>query len=92
MAEPLTDDRLDAILASLAADLEVPGVGSLDIASITVQAADDRRRTSRPSVATPRRILAAAAVLVGVLVGVVLTVAPAREAVARWFGLDVERD
>lgn len=76
MAEPWTDDRLDAALFALADQLDVPGGGDLAIPG---------RRRSRSIV------WLAAAIVVGVVAGVV-AVAPAREAVARWLGVRIERD
>jgi hypothetical protein len=71
MAEAWTDERLDAVLLSLGAELEVPAFPA--------------RRASR------RWVLVAAAVVLVVVAGV-LVIAPARDTVARWFGLEVRRD
>ena len=78
MADAWTDDRLDAALFALADVLDVPS--------------DERLVVARPT-ARPRRrwpLLVAAAVVL-VVVGVV-AIAPARDTVARWFGVRVERD
>jgi len=71
-----TDARLDAALASLADALDVPEAA----------APAPRRRPRRRRVAV---LLAAAAAAVVVLV---VAVPPARDTVARWFGVRVERD
>ncbi len=84
MTEQWTDERLDDVLAAIAADLEVPPAPSFVPSAIV-----------RPLGATGARwrraVLVAAAVLVLVLAAMVL-VTPARNAVARWFGLDVTYD
>ncbi|MET0326106.1 MAG: hypothetical protein ABW219_12835 [Ilumatobacteraceae bacterium] len=77
MAEPWTDDRLDDALRSLADELDVP---RLDDVVLT-----------RPTPWRRRTWLAAAAVVAVVAAGVVV-VAPARETVARWFGVRIEHD
>jgi hypothetical protein len=77
MPEAWTDERMDAALFALADVLDVPG---------------DERLIARPPARNRRRwlLLAAAAVLV-VVIGVV-AIAPARDTVARWFGVRIERD
>ena len=76
MAEPWTDDRLDAALLALADQLDVPNDGGLAIPG-----------PRRPG----RTVWLVAAIVVAVVAGVV-AVAPAREAVARWLGVRIERD
>jgi hypothetical protein len=78
MADSWTDERLDAALFALADLLDVPS--------------DERLVVARPAPRARRRwpLLVAAAVVLGVL-GVV-AIAPARDTVARWFGVRVERD
>src|SRR5215218_1497353 len=77
MPEAWTDERMDAALFALADVLDVPG---------------DERLIARPPARNRRRwlLLAAAAVLL-VVIGVV-AIAPARDTVARWFGVRIERD
>jgi hypothetical protein len=81
MAEPsLDDDRLAAALASVGEHLVVD-------AAAEAQPAGARRPPWRP--------LLVAAVVVAVVVGTVLAIAPARRAVGGWFGagrIDVEFD
>ncbi|MET0146838.1 MAG: hypothetical protein ABW328_18915 [Ilumatobacteraceae bacterium] len=84
MAEPMTDDHLDAVLASLGDHLDVPPLAPADRAA-------DARAGARRSVRR-RRVLLAAAALVVAAVAAVLAISPAREAVARWFGLHIEHD
>jgi len=79
MAEPWTDARLDGALYALADMLDVPGDEQL----VIDRAAPARRRRRWP-------LLVAAAVLL-VVIGVV-AIAPARDTVARWFGVRIERD
>jgi hypothetical protein len=78
MADSWTDERLDAALFALADLLDVPS--------------DERLVVARPAPRARRRwpLLVAAAVVLGFL-GVV-AIAPARDTVARWFGVRVERD
>ena len=78
MADSWTDDRLDAALFALADILDVPG--------------DERLVVARPTPRARRRwpLLVAAAVVL-VVIGVV-AIAPARDTVARWFGVRIERD
>jgi hypothetical protein len=78
MAESWPDDRLDAALFALADVLDVPG--------------DERLVMTRPTPRNrPRWPLLVAAAVVLVVVGVV-AIAPARDTVARWFGVRIERD
>ena len=78
MADAWTDERLDAALFAMADVLDVPGDEGLAIA--------------RPSARHRRRwpLLVAAAIVL-LAIGVV-AIAPARESVARWFGVRIERD
>src|SRR3954463_9925699 len=76
MPEGWTDERMDAALFALADVLDVPG--------------DERLIARPPARNRPRWLLLAAAVLV-VVIGVV-AIAPARDTVARWFGVRIERD
>jgi hypothetical protein len=78
MADSWTDERLDAALFALADILDVPS--------------DERLVVTRPAPRARRRwpLLVAAAVVLGVI-GVV-AIAPARDTVARWFGVSIERD
>lgn len=80
MADRWTDDHLDVVLRDVADELDVPGAAGIDPLAVV-----------RRSAARRRRWLVAAAVLV-LVVAAVLAVAPTREAVARWFGLQVEHD
>jgi hypothetical protein len=79
MAEAWTDERLDAALLALGDGLDVPG--------------DEHLVFVRPPTTLRRRrwpLLVAAAVLLIVLA--IVAIAPARETVARWFGVTIERD
>jgi len=79
MAEAWTDERLDAALLALGDGLDVPG--------------DEHLVFERPPTTLRRRrwpLLVAAAVLLIVLA--IVAIAPARETVARWFGVTIERD
>jgi len=79
MAEAWTDERLDAALGALAGALDVPG--------------EERLVFERPPARVARRrwpLLAAAAIILVVIA--IVAIAPARETVARWFGVTIERD
>jgi hypothetical protein len=78
MADSWTDERLDAALFAVADILDVPS--------------DERLVVARPAPRARRRwpLLVAAAVVL-VVIGVV-AIAPARDTVARWFGVSIERD
>jgi hypothetical protein len=78
MAEPWSEDRLDAALFALADVLDVPG--------------GERLVIDRPAARHRRRwpLLVAAAIVL-LAIGVV-AITPARETVARWFGVHIERD
>jgi hypothetical protein len=78
MAEPWTEERLDAALFAVADSVDVPGDERLVI---------DRR----PARNRRRWPLLVAAAIVLVAIGVV-AIAPARDTVARWFGVRIERD
>ena len=80
MVERWTDDRLEAALVALADTLDVPAAESVDPPAAVRHRAQRRRRW-----------LVAATVLV-LLLAAVLAIAPSRDTVARWFGLQVERD
>ena len=78
MAEAWTEERLDAALFALADVLDVPGDER-----VVIDRQPTRKRRHWP-------LLVAAAIVV-IAVGVV-AIAPARDTVARWFGVRVERD
>jgi hypothetical protein len=79
MAEAWTDDRLDGALLALADVLDVPGDEHLVIGRGLAR----RRRRRWP-------LLVAAAIVLVVIA--IVAIAPARETVARWFGVTIERD
>ncbi|HEY3139609.1 MAG TPA: hypothetical protein VGJ86_00680 [Acidimicrobiales bacterium] len=76
MAEPITDEGFVALLTSVGEHLVVPEVGDL----WADRRHRDRRATTRFAVAVAAAVTVATVVL-----------APAREAVASWFGLGVVR-
>ena len=93
MAERWTSARMDDALTALADVLDVPDADAL--APFTPDLPD----TPEPAAAAPRAmpqrwrrvavLVAAAAVVLAVLV---VAIPPARDTVARWFGVRVERD
>jgi len=78
MAERWTDHRLDVVLADVGEHLDVPTAANLDPLPAVIALSSRRRRW-----------IAVAALVLLVIAGLVV-VAPARETVARWFGLRIE--
>lgn len=82
MTDHLSDDRLVAVLASIGQHLALPGDAALPTP------ATEPAWPARPWYRN--RVLVAAAI-VAVVVAATITIAPARQAVARWLGLGSTR-